>query len=129
MEPRVLRNIVGGKPVDTAEGRTSPIIDPVTEEVIAHAPVSTAADVDAAVRVAAETFKQWRRTTPAERQKALLKLADAVEARADEFAAVESRNTGKPLGLTRTEELVPLVDQLRFFAGAARRLVCRASGV
>jgi betaine-aldehyde dehydrogenase len=127
MEPRALRNIVGGKPVDTAEGRTSPIVDPVTEEVIAHAPVSSAADVDAAVRVAAEAFKEWRRVTPAERQKALLKVADAVEARAAEFAAVESQNTGKPLGLTLSEELVPIVDQLRFFAGAARLLEGRAT--
>src|ERR1051326_8941963 len=61
-------------PFDTVEGRTSPIIDPVTEEVIAHAPVSGAADVDAALKVAAEAFRQWRRVTPAERQKALLKL-------------------------------------------------------
>jgi len=127
MEPRVLRNIVGGKPVDTIDGRTSPIIDPVTEEVIAHAPVSGPADVDAALKIAAEAFRQWRRATPAERQKALLKLADAVEARAAEFAAVESRNTGKPLGLTESEELVPVVDQLRFFAGAARLLEGRAT--
>ncbi|HXR71114.1 MAG TPA: gamma-aminobutyraldehyde dehydrogenase [Actinocrinis sp.] len=123
----MLRNIVGGKPVDTIDGRTSPIIDPVTEEVIAHAPVSGPADVDAALKIAAEAFRQWRRATPAERQKALLKLADAVEARAAEFAAVESRNTGKPLGLTESEELVPVVDQLRFFAGAARLLEGRAT--
>jgi betaine-aldehyde dehydrogenase len=128
MEPRVLRNIVGGKPVETADGRTSPIIDPVTEEVIAHAPLSGPADVDAALRIAAEAFRSWRRTTPAERQRALLKLADAIEVRAGEFTAVESRNTGKPLGLTRSEELVPVVDQLRFFAGAARLLDGRASG-
>jgi betaine-aldehyde dehydrogenase len=127
MEPRVLRNIVGGKPADTAEGRTSPIIDPVTEQVIAHAPVSGAQDVDAAVRVAADAFREWRRTIPADRQKALLKLADAVEARAQEFAETESRNTGKPLGLTLSEELVPVVDQLRFFAGAARLLEGRAT--
>src|SRR6185437_4420348 len=76
---------------------------------------------------AAEAFRQWRRATPAERQKALLKLADAVEARAAEFAAVESRNTGKPLGLTESEELVPVVNQLRFFAGAARLLEGRAT--
>ncbi|HEU5356733.1 MAG TPA: gamma-aminobutyraldehyde dehydrogenase [Actinocrinis sp.] len=123
----MLRNIVGGKPVDTIDGRTSPIIDPVTEEVIAHAPVSGPADVDAALKIAAEAFRQWRRTTPAERQKALLKLADAVESRAAEFAATESRNTGKPLGLTESEELVPVVDQLRFFAGAARLLEGRAT--
>jgi betaine-aldehyde dehydrogenase len=128
MEPRVLRNIVGGKPADTVEGRTSEIIDPVTEQVIALAPVSGAEDVEHALRTAAAAFKEWRRTTPAVRQLALLKLADAVEARAGEFAAVESLNTGKPLGLTRSEELVPIVDQLRFFAGAARLLEGRATG-
>src|SRR5215469_14565736 len=114
MEPRVLRNIVGGKPVDTVGGKTSEIIDPVTEQVIALAPVSSAEDVEQALRIAAEAFKDWRRSTPAVRQLALLKLADAVEARADEFAAVESQNTGKPLGLTRSEELTPIIDQLRF---------------
>ena len=128
MELQHLRNIVAGKPVDTIDGRTSEIIDPVTEKVIALAPVSSAADVDAAVRAAAEAFKTWRRTTPAERQRALLKLADAVEARAEEFAAVESRNTGKPLGLTLSEELVPIVDQIRFFAGAARLLEGKSGG-
>jgi betaine-aldehyde dehydrogenase len=125
--PQSLRNIVGGKPVETADGRTSEIIDPVTEQVIAHAPISADADVDAAMRVAAAAFKEWRRSTPAVRQLALLKIADAVEARAGEFAAVESRNTGKPLGLTLSEELVPIVDQLRFFAGAARILDGRAT--
>ncbi|HWG27989.1 gamma-aminobutyraldehyde dehydrogenase [Actinospica sp.] len=128
MEPRVLRNIVGGKPVETAGGKTSEIIDPVTEQVIALAPVSSAEDVEHALRTAAEAFKDWRRSTPAVRQLALLKLADAVEARADEFAAVESQNTGKPLGLTRSEELTPIIDQLRFFAGAARLLEGRATG-
>ncbi len=128
MEPRALRNIVGGKPADTVEGRTSPIIDPVTEEVIAYAPVSGPADVDAAMKAAAEAFRTWRRVIPAERQKALLRLADAVEARTDEFVAVESRNTGKPLGITATDELVPIIDQLRFFAGAARLLEGRATG-
>jgi betaine-aldehyde dehydrogenase len=128
MEVQHLRNIVAGKPTDTIDGRTSEIIDPVTERLIALAPVSSAADVDAAVRAAAEAFKSWRRTTPAERQRALLKIADAVEARAEEFAAVESGNTGKPLGLTLSEELVPVVDQIRFFAGAARILDGRATG-
>ena len=107
MEPRVLRNIVGGKPVETVGGKTSEIIDPVTEQVIALAPVSGAEDVEHALRTAAEAFKDWRRSTPAVRQLALLKLADAVEARADEFAAVESQNTGKPLGLTRSRGAHP----------------------
>ena len=128
MEPRQLRNYVGGKPADTVSGRTSPIIDPVTEQVIAHAPVSEAADVDAAMRAAADAFPAWRDTTPSERQKLLLKVADAIESRAEEIVAVESLNTGKPLGLTASEELPPMVDQIRFFAGAARMLEGAASG-
>ncbi|NUP51499.1 MAG: gamma-aminobutyraldehyde dehydrogenase [Catenulispora sp.] len=128
VEPRQLRNYVGGKPVDTVAGRTSQIIDPVTEQVIAHAPVSEAADVDAAMKAAADAFPGWRDTTPAERQRLLLKVADAIEARAEEIVATESLNTGKPLGLTASEELPPMVDQIRFFAGAARMLEGAASG-
>ncbi|NUR63952.1 MAG: gamma-aminobutyraldehyde dehydrogenase [Catenulispora sp.] len=128
VEPRQLRNYVGGKPVDTVAGRTSPIIDPVTEQVIAHAPVSEAADVDAAMEAAGLAFPGWRDTTPSERQRLLLKVADAIETRAAEIVAVESLNTGKPLGLTASEELPPMVDQIRFFAGAARMLEGTASG-
>jgi betaine-aldehyde dehydrogenase len=120
VEPRQLRNYVGGKPVDTVSGRTSQIIDPVTEQVIALAPVSEPDDVDAAMH--------GRDTTPSERQRLLLKVADAIEARAAEIVAVESQNTGKPLGLTASEELPPMVDQIRFFAGAARMLEGAASG-
>ncbi|MFD0637748.1 gamma-aminobutyraldehyde dehydrogenase [Catenulispora yoronensis] len=128
VEPRQLRNYVGGKPAGTVSGRTSPIIDPVTEQVIAHAPVSEAADVDAAMKAAADAFPGWRDTTPAERQRLLLKVADAIEARAEDLVAAESLNTGKPLGLTASEELPPMVDQIRFFAGAARMLDGAASG-
>lgn len=77
---------------------------------------------------AAAAFPSWRDATPSERQKALLKIADAFEARADELVATESENTGKPLGLTASEELPPMVDQIRFFAGAARLLEGRSAG-
>jgi betaine-aldehyde dehydrogenase len=96
--------------------------------VYATAPLSAAADVDAAMAAAAAAFPAWRDTTPSERQKALLKIADAIEARADELVAVESENTGKPLGLTASEEVPPMVDQIRFFAGAARMLEGRSAG-
>jgi len=84
--------------------------------------------VDRAMKAAADAFETWGETTPAERQRALLKMADALEARSAEFVKAESRNTGKPIGLTETEELPPCVDQLRFFAGAARVLEGRAAG-
>ncbi|MCX2923923.1 gamma-aminobutyraldehyde dehydrogenase [Streptomyces sp. NEAU-W12] len=127
-EPRRLRNYIGGEFRDAADGRTTEVVNPVTGEAYATAPLSGQADVDAAMAAAAEAFPGWRDTTPAERQKALLKVADAVEERAEELVAAEVENTGKPVGLTRTEEIPPMVDQIRFFAGAARMLEGRSAG-
>jgi betaine-aldehyde dehydrogenase len=126
-EKLVLRNFVGGEQVDAVEGRRAELVDPTTGEVFASAPVSGAEDVDRAYRAAATAFESWRDTTPAERQRALLRLADLVEAHAGELVALESANTGKPLGLTASEEIPPMVDQLRFFAGAARTLEGKAA--
>jgi betaine-aldehyde dehydrogenase len=123
-----LKNFVGGKYTDTRDGRTSDVIDPSTGEAYTQAPVSGADDVDAALKTAAEAFTTWKDTTPAERSLALLKIADAVEARAQEFAEVEGRNTGKPIALTMSEEMPPIADQLRFFAGAARVLEGKSAG-
>jgi len=123
-----LKNFVGGKFADTRDGRTSDVIDPSTGEPYAHAPISSAEDVDGALHAAAEAFGAWRDATPADRSLALLKIADAVEARADDLVAAECRNTGKPVALTMSEELPPIVDQLRFFAGAARVLEGRSAG-
>jgi betaine-aldehyde dehydrogenase len=127
-EKTVLHNFVDGQRVAPRDGRYADLIDPVTGEVFAAAPVSDAEDVDAAMRAAGRAFESWRDTTPAQRQHALLKIADAVEARADELVAAESRNTGKPLALTASEELPPAIDQLRFFAGAARMLSGSSAG-
>src|ERR1700753_3510757 len=123
-----LKNSVGGKYADTRDGRTSDVIDPSTGAAYAQAPVSSAEDVDTALQTAAEAFPGWRDATPAERSLALLKIADAVEARAQEFAEVEGQNTGKPIALTMSEEMPPIADQLRFFAGAARVLEGRSAG-
>jgi betaine-aldehyde dehydrogenase len=127
-EPRLLRNVVDGEYVDTHQGLTTDVVDPTTGEVFAHAPLSTAKDVDQAYAAAARAFPQWRDTTPAVRQKALLDVADAIEARADELVAAEVQNCGKPVELTRSEEIGPMVDQMRFFAGAARVLEGKAAG-
>ncbi|WUD72925.1 gamma-aminobutyraldehyde dehydrogenase [Streptomyces sp. NBC_00510] len=127
-ELRTLRNHINGEFRDAADGRTTDVVNPATGEVYATAPLSAAADVDAAMAAAAAAFPAWRDTTPSERQKALLKIADAFEARADELVAVESENTGKPIGLTASEEIPPMVDQIRFFAGAARMLEGRSAG-
>ncbi|WP_066950690.1 gamma-aminobutyraldehyde dehydrogenase [Streptomyces lushanensis] len=127
-EVRRLRNYINGEFRDAADGRTIEVVNPATGEVYATSPLSGQADVDAAMEAAAAAFPGWRDTTPAERQKVLLKIADAIEERAEELIAAESENTGKPLELTRTEEIPPMVDQIRFFAGAARMLEGRSAG-
>jgi betaine-aldehyde dehydrogenase len=123
-----LQNFVNGKSVDGASGETTTLINPATGEAFATAPKSNAADVDKAMKAASDAFVDWRDSTPSERQRALLKIADAIEARADEFVAIESENCGKPLGLTASEEVPPMVDQIRFFAGAARNLEGKSAG-
>src|SRR5215469_17923729 len=104
------------------------LINPSTAEPFATAPLSRKAEVDAALRSAADAFEEWRDTTPGERSLALLRIADSLEARADEFVQAESKNTGKPIELTTSEEIPPMVDQIRFFAGAARMLEGRSAG-
>ncbi len=125
---RAVRNFVDGEFRDAAGGRTTDLVNPSIGEAFGTAPLSGPADVDTAMRAAAKAFETWRETTPSERQRALSKLADAMEARAGELVAAESENTGKPIGLTMTEEIPPMVDQLRFFAGAARVLEGKAAG-
>ncbi|MDR2379328.1 MAG: aminobutyraldehyde dehydrogenase [Bifidobacteriaceae bacterium] len=121
-----LSNYVDGAARPAA--RQADIIAPATGEVYAQAPVTGAAEVEAALGAAKRAFATWKKTTPAERQMALLKIADALEKRAEEFNRAECRDTGKPLAVTRTEELPICVDHLRFFAGAARILDGLASG-
>jgi betaine-aldehyde dehydrogenase len=123
-----LQNFIGGQWTDLAYDQRSDIIDPSTGEVFATAPVSGGDEVDAAFASAAEAFPGWRDATPSERSLALLRIADALEARADEFVKAESQNTGKPIALTASEEIPPMVDQIRFFAGAARMLERRSAG-
>ncbi|GAB3121979.1 gamma-aminobutyraldehyde dehydrogenase [Streptomyces calidiresistens] len=127
-ELRRLRNHIDGEFRDAADGRTTEVMDPTTGTAWAAAPLSGAADVDAAMTAAANAFPGWRDTTPAARQLALLRIADAFERRADELLEVECRNTGKPLELTRQEELPMMLEQIRFFAGAARLLEGKSAG-
>jgi len=123
-----LANFVSGERVPAASGQASDVVDPSTGEAYARAPVSGPADVDTALRAAAAAQEGWRDTTPAQRSLALLKLADAIEARGEEIVTAECRNTGKPVALTMAEELPPMVDEIRFFAGAARILQGSAAG-
>jgi betaine-aldehyde dehydrogenase len=125
---RAVSNFINGESVPAADGRTIEVVNPATGEAYLTAPLSGPEDVDRAYQAADHAFQTWRETTPSQRQQALLKFADAIEARADEIVAVESENTGKPIGLTRSEELPPMVDQIRFFAGAARVLEGKSAG-
>ncbi len=123
-----LQNVVGGHAGPARAGRTREVLDPSTGEVYATAPESDDGDVDDAVRAATAAFETWRETTPSERQRALLRIADALEDHADELVAIECRDTGKPPALTASEEIPPMLDQVRFFAGAARLLEGRSAG-
>jgi betaine-aldehyde dehydrogenase len=123
-----LKNFIDGEYVDPAEGQTEPILNPATGEAIAEAPLSTAADVDRAVAAAKTAFDGWSTTTPGERALAMLKLADAIEEHADELAELEADNAGKPINAFRDDEIPFMVDNLRFFAGAARCLEGRSAG-
>ena len=125
---QTFRNLIDGRLVDAASGSTYDVVNPATGQGYATAPASGAEDVDRAFRAAEKAFETWGETTPAERQRAMLRIADALEERAAEFVKVECENTGKPIALTETEELPPSVDQLRFFAGAARVLEGRSAG-
>jgi betaine-aldehyde dehydrogenase len=121
-------NIVNGERVDAASGQRYDVVNPSTGEVYATAPSSGTEDVDRAYRAAEKAFESWGDATPADRQRAMLKIADALEERTAEFVKIESENTGKPLGFTESEELPPAIDQLRFFAGAARVLEGKSAG-
>jgi betaine-aldehyde dehydrogenase len=123
-----ISNFIHGKRVAAADGQTLDVVDPSTGEVYATSPLSREADVDAAFQDSARAFESWRDTTPSERQRALLRIADAFEERAEELVDVESQNTGKPKQLTLEEEIPPMCDQIRFFAGAARILEGTAAG-
>lgn len=126
--PPELTNVVDGRDVPARDGATTAVVDPSTGEGYARAPLSDAADVDDAYAAAGRAAVGWGRTSPAERQTALLALADLVDAHAAELVAAESRNTGKPLHLTASDEVPPCADQLRFFAGAARVLTGLSAG-
>jgi betaine-aldehyde dehydrogenase len=128
MADQTFKNVINSELVGSASGETYDVIDPTTGEVYAQAPMSGAEDVDRAYAAAAAAFESWGQTTPQERGNALLKIAQAIEDRVEEINAVECQDTGKPLGLTMSEEMPYASDHFRFFAGAARLLEGRSAG-
>jgi betaine-aldehyde dehydrogenase len=123
-----LRNLVNGDSVAGNGEETMAVLNPATGEELWRAPVSSAEDVDHAVRAARRAFNDWSRTTPAERSQALLALAAAIEQHGEEIARLEALNAGKPILAVSRDELPVMADNLRFFAGAARCLEGRAAG-
>lgn len=115
-------NFIGGGWVEPHATDEIPLINPATEDTYGSIPESTARDVDAAFQSALKGFEIWRDVTPSERQLALLRIADSIEQRAEEFADAESLDTGKPRHNLVEDEISLSIDQIRFFAGAARQL-------
>ena len=125
---KTFNNYINGKEVAAQDGRTTPVIDPVTGKQYATAALSGPADVDSAMKAAADAFESWKHSTPSVRQKAINDIADAMEANMTELIEAEIENTGKPRAITFSEEVPPMMDQIRFFAGAARMLEGKSAG-
>jgi betaine-aldehyde dehydrogenase len=125
---KTYENFIDGEWTAPAEGRTEGVLNPASGEEIAKAPLSTEEDVNRAVAAARSAFETWSVTTPMERYNALLKLADALEGRAEELGKIEATNAGKPLQAFMDDEVPALVDNIRYFAGAARNMEGKAAG-
>ena len=125
---KTFNNYINGKEVAAQDGRTTPVIDPVTGKQYANAALSGPADVDSAMKAAADAFESWKHSTPSVRQKAINDIADAMLANMTELIEAEIENTGKPRAITFSEEVPPMMDQIRFFAGAARMLEGKSAG-
>jgi 1-pyrroline dehydrogenase len=121
------KNLVGGEWVDAISGETMEVVNPATGETIATVPRGGVEDAERAVEAAKKALPEWLETTPQERQEALLKLADALDAHSEELARLESQNVGKPMPLAR-DEMPVCSDNIRFFAGAGRVLEGKSAG-
>ena len=119
---------INGEWVQAASGETMTDINPATGETIAEVPKGGAEDANRAIEAARKAFEKWFDSTPQDRSNMLLKLADAIEANGEAIAKLESQDVGKPVAATISEEIPPMVDNLRFFAAGARTLEGRAAG-
>ena len=127
-EKRVIKNYINGKSQESVSGQFIDLINPTTGEVFAMAARSNEKDIDLAYNAAAKAFESWKNTTPSERSMALWKIADVLEKNIEEIVNLESENTGKPIAVTMAEEVGPMLDQIRYFATAARNLEGKSAG-
>ena len=125
---RVVKNYINGKSQESLSGQFTDLINPTTGEVFGKAALSDEKDIDLAYNAAAKAFESWKNTTPSERSMALWKIADVLEKNIEEIVSLESENTGKPIGVTMAEEVGPMLDQIRYFATAARNLEGKSAG-
>ena len=125
---RVVKNYINGKSQESLSGQFTDLINPTTGEVFGKAALSDEKDIDLAYKAAAKAFESWKETTPSERSMALWKIADVLEQNIEEIVSLESENTGKPIGVTMAEEVGPMLDQIRYFATAARNLEGKSAG-
>jgi len=119
---------INGEWVNSSDGATRDIISPASGAVIASVQEGTGVDAEKAIAAAKTAFETWYDSTPKDRQLALLKLADRIEENAEEIVKLEAENVGKPYEVTMSEEIPPIVDNLRFFAGAARTMSASSTG-
>jgi betaine-aldehyde dehydrogenase len=127
-EKRVVKNYINGKLQDSVSGQFTDLINPTTGEVFAMAALSNEKDIDMAYQAAVKAFESWKNTTPSERSMALWKIAEVLEKNIEEIVKLESQNTGKPIAVTMAEEVGPMLDQIRYFATAARNLEGKSAG-
>jgi betaine-aldehyde dehydrogenase len=124
---QILSSFIDGESV-SGGGEMESVLNPATGEELARAPVSSAEDVERAVKAARRAFGGWSGATPAQRSQALLAIADLVEEHGEELARLEALDAGKPIEAVKSDEIPVMADNLRFFAGAARCLEGRAAG-
>jgi aminobutyraldehyde dehydrogenase len=118
--PKIATSLLIGSKFETGQEAREQILNPRTGGLILEVPEASNSQVDRAVAAARKAFDGWSRTTPAERSAALLRIADRIEREAQDFAALEALNCGKPINAALNDEIPAIVDCYRFFAGAVR---------
>ncbi|WP_371644774.1 gamma-aminobutyraldehyde dehydrogenase [Streptomyces mirabilis] len=119
---------IAGRLTKGTSGRTHAVVDPATGDEVYTYELASTVDVDAAVAAALDAFPGWAGATPGERSDALHRFAAVLADRAEEFARAESLQCGKPLKLTREFDVPGTIDNIAFFAGAARHLQGQSAG-
>lgn len=125
---KTLKHFINGQYVAGSSEDSFELVSPVDGETYAISPNANEAEVEQAYSAAEAAFSIWRKSTPAQRQKALLLLADEIERNVERLVAAQSQETGQLRHFIEKEEIAASCDAIRFFAGAARCLEGKAAG-